>query len=215
MLAGLAVGTRTDEEQPCGESSAGREKERAPHQRAWRSPPTAGTTAFVLEGAPDNSRRSQGQAQAISVRFRECDLRGPSLSHYNPMGLLRVRPNLHLSRWFWVGRDRCVRSVKDDRDAARCRSPAPERGKCGPSRREAARGARSASRCRLRDRPRWSGHALQSGLRGLAGRRPVAQHDRWCVTWKLFTPDGENLPMRSARWRLAIRATDSPRHRRH
>lgn len=27
-----------------------------------------------------------------------------------------------------------------------------------------------------------------------AGREPVAGEDRWCVTWKLFTEDGEHLP---------------------
>ena len=27
-----------------------------------------------------------------------------------------------------------------------------------------------------------------------AGREPVAGHDRWCVTWKLFSEDGEHLP---------------------
>ncbi|MDI1263612.1 MAG: PAS domain-containing protein [bacterium] len=28
----------------------------------------------------------------------------------------------------------------------------------------------------------------------LAGRPPVANRDRWCVTWKLFTESGEPLP---------------------
>lgn len=28
----------------------------------------------------------------------------------------------------------------------------------------------------------------------LAGRTPVVQHDRWCVTWKLYTLDGARLP---------------------
>lgn len=28
----------------------------------------------------------------------------------------------------------------------------------------------------------------------LAGRQPVANEDRWCVTWKLYTPEGEFLP---------------------
>jgi len=28
----------------------------------------------------------------------------------------------------------------------------------------------------------------------LAGRTPVANRDRWCVTWKLFTESGEPLP---------------------
>jgi PAS domain S-box-containing protein len=27
-----------------------------------------------------------------------------------------------------------------------------------------------------------------------AGRTPVVREDRWCVTWKLYTPDGEFLP---------------------
>jgi hypothetical protein len=29
---------------------------------------------------------------------------------------------------------------------------------------------------------------------GLAGRRPAAGRDRWCVTWRLYTEDGVALP---------------------
>jgi hypothetical protein len=29
---------------------------------------------------------------------------------------------------------------------------------------------------------------------GLAGRRPAAGRDRWCVTWRLYTEDGAVLP---------------------
>ena len=29
---------------------------------------------------------------------------------------------------------------------------------------------------------------------GFAGRRPAVGKDRWCVTWKLYTEDGEFLP---------------------
>ena len=28
----------------------------------------------------------------------------------------------------------------------------------------------------------------------LAGRRPIVGKDKWCVTWRLFTTDGEPLP---------------------
>jgi PAS domain-containing protein len=28
----------------------------------------------------------------------------------------------------------------------------------------------------------------------LAGRRPVAGHDKWCVTWRIYTPEGQFLP---------------------
>lgn len=28
----------------------------------------------------------------------------------------------------------------------------------------------------------------------LAGRTPVVQHDKWCVTWKIYTLEGERLP---------------------
>lgn len=28
----------------------------------------------------------------------------------------------------------------------------------------------------------------------LAGRTPVVRHDKWCVTWKLYTIEGEALP---------------------
>ena len=34
----------------------------------------------------------------------------------------------------------------------------------------------------------------------LAGRRPVIGEDQWCVTWRLYQPDGTPLPTISARW---------------
>ncbi|WP_129267032.1 hypothetical protein [Bosea sp. Tri-54] len=38
-----------------------------------------------------------------------------------------------------------------------------------------------------------------------AGRRPVPGRDRWCVTWKLYTTDGEFLPHASCPMALAIK----------
>lgn len=38
-----------------------------------------------------------------------------------------------------------------------------------------------------------------------AGRDPVAGEDRWCVTWKLFTEDGEHLPHDQSPMAVAIR----------
>lgn len=38
-----------------------------------------------------------------------------------------------------------------------------------------------------------------------AGREPVAGTDRWCVTWKLFTEDGEPLPHEQCPMAVAIR----------
>jgi PAS domain S-box-containing protein len=40
----------------------------------------------------------------------------------------------------------------------------------------------------------------------LAGRTPQAGMDRWCVTWKLFTNDGEYLPHECCPMADAIRA---------
>jgi PAS domain-containing protein len=40
----------------------------------------------------------------------------------------------------------------------------------------------------------------------LAGRAPQAGKDRWCVTWKLYTNDGEFLPHESCPMAEAIRA---------
>src|SRR5262249_42084366 len=39
-----------------------------------------------------------------------------------------------------------------------------------------------------------------------AGRTPVAGRDRWCVTWKLYTDDGEFLPHDRGSLAEAIRA---------
>ncbi|WP_312037286.1 hypothetical protein [Mesorhizobium caraganae] len=41
----------------------------------------------------------------------------------------------------------------------------------------------------------------------LAGREPAIGKDKWCVTFKLFTPDGKDCRMTSARWRLRLRKT--------
>lgn len=38
-----------------------------------------------------------------------------------------------------------------------------------------------------------------------AGRRPVPGRDRWCVTWKLYTTDGEHLPHASCPMAVAIK----------
>jgi len=39
----------------------------------------------------------------------------------------------------------------------------------------------------------------------LAGRTPDLRHDRWCVTWRLFTLDGEPLPHADCPMATAIR----------
>ena len=39
----------------------------------------------------------------------------------------------------------------------------------------------------------------------LAGRVPVIQHDKWCVTWKLYTLDGAPLPHDQCPMAIAIR----------
>lgn len=38
-----------------------------------------------------------------------------------------------------------------------------------------------------------------------AGRVPVTNHDRWCVTWKLFTNDGQPMPHDQCPMAMAIR----------
>jgi PAS domain-containing protein len=38
-----------------------------------------------------------------------------------------------------------------------------------------------------------------------AGRRPVVRQDSWCVTWKLYTQDGEYLPHDQCPMAVAIR----------
>jgi PAS domain-containing protein len=45
----------------------------------------------------------------------------------------------------------------------------------------------------------------------LAGRIPVAQQDRWCVTWKLYTSDGAFLPHDQCPMAVAIRERRSIR----
>lgn len=39
----------------------------------------------------------------------------------------------------------------------------------------------------------------------LAGRTPAVRYDRWCVTWKLYTLDGNFLPHHECPMALAIR----------
>jgi PAS domain-containing protein len=38
-----------------------------------------------------------------------------------------------------------------------------------------------------------------------AGRQPVAHQDQWCVTWKLYTPEGDFLPHDQCPMAVAIR----------
>lgn len=46
---------------------------------------------------------------------------------------------------------------------------------------------------------------------GFAGRTPVVGSDKWCVTWKLFTADGEPLPHDQCPMAVAIRERRSVR----
>ena len=39
----------------------------------------------------------------------------------------------------------------------------------------------------------------------LAGRTPAVGKDKWCVTWKLYTPDGQDLPHDQCPMAVAIR----------
>lgn len=39
----------------------------------------------------------------------------------------------------------------------------------------------------------------------LAGRNPVVEQDRWCITWKLYTLDGVFLPHDASPMALAVR----------
>ena len=39
----------------------------------------------------------------------------------------------------------------------------------------------------------------------LAGRTPIAGSDKWCVTWKLYTADGEQLPHSECPMATAVR----------
>ena len=45
----------------------------------------------------------------------------------------------------------------------------------------------------------------------LAGRTPVVQHDKWCVTWKLYTLDGAALPHDQCPMAVAIKERRSVR----
>lgn len=46
---------------------------------------------------------------------------------------------------------------------------------------------------------------------GFTGRMPVAGKDRWCVTWKLYTADGDYLPHEQCSMAHAIRHRTSVR----
>ena len=46
---------------------------------------------------------------------------------------------------------------------------------------------------------------------GFAGRVPAAGKDRWCVTWKLYTEDGEFLPHDQCPMALAVRGKNPVR----
>jgi hypothetical protein len=41
---------------------------------------------------------------------------------------------------------------------------------------------------------------------GFAGRTPVVGKDRWCVTWKLYTPEGEFLPHDKCPMAMAVKS---------
>ena len=45
----------------------------------------------------------------------------------------------------------------------------------------------------------------------LAGRTPTVQHDKWCVTWKLYTLDGTALPHDQCPMAVAIKERRSVR----
>ena len=53
--------------------------------------------------------------------------------------------------------------------------------------------------------PRGTITHFNSACIELAGRTPVVQHDKWCVTWKLYTLDGEPLPHDQCPMAVAIR----------
>ena len=57
-----------------------------------------------------------------------------------------------------------------------------------------------ALQARPHHRLKRSGDLLQSPAAQLAGRTPEVGVDEWCVTWKIYTPDGTYLPTISARW---------------
>jgi PAS domain S-box-containing protein len=46
---------------------------------------------------------------------------------------------------------------------------------------------------------------FNSACATFAGRQPVAGEDRWCVTWRLFTEDGEPLPHEECPMAVAVR----------
>jgi PAS domain-containing protein len=45
----------------------------------------------------------------------------------------------------------------------------------------------------------------------LAGRTPVIQHDKWCVTWKLYNLDGSRLPHDQCPMAVAVKERRSVR----
>lgn len=46
---------------------------------------------------------------------------------------------------------------------------------------------------------------FNSACAEFAGREPLAQQDRWCVTWRLYSEDGVRLPHDSCPMAVAIR----------
>lgn len=46
---------------------------------------------------------------------------------------------------------------------------------------------------------------FNSACTEFAGREPLAQQDRWCVTWRLYTEDGAHLPHDTCPMAVAIR----------
>lgn len=46
---------------------------------------------------------------------------------------------------------------------------------------------------------------------GFAGRQPAVGRDRWCVTWKLFTKDGDFLPHDQCPMAVAIHTREAVR----
>jgi PAS domain S-box-containing protein len=44
----------------------------------------------------------------------------------------------------------------------------------------------------------------------LAGRKPALNTDRWCVTWKMFLPDGTQVPHDRCPMAAALRGEDAP-----
>ena len=46
----------------------------------------------------------------------------------------------------------------------------------------------------------------------LAGRTPEVGRDKWCVTWRIYTPDGESLPHDQCPMAVAIREKQAVRN---